>query len=149
MPERFKPNVTVASVICQDDRFLMVEELIDGQTRYNQPAGHLEAGEDLIAAATRETLEETAWEVKITGFLGVCVFEAPTGTTFIRHTFAGSPEIHHQGRPLDTGIVASHWLTLEEISALADNLRSPMIIPSIKQFLEGSVYPLAMVSWQR
>lgn len=45
--ERYKPNVTVACVINCDDKYLMVEELIDGKLTYNQPAGHLEAFESL------------------------------------------------------------------------------------------------------
>jgi len=35
----WKPNVTVAAVIELDDRFLLVEEDIDGKRVFNQPAG--------------------------------------------------------------------------------------------------------------
>ena len=39
----FKPEITVASVIEQDGRFLMVEEETEHGITLNQPAGHLEA----------------------------------------------------------------------------------------------------------
>ena len=65
------PHITVASVVQQAGRFLMVKENADGRTVYNQPAGHLELGESLIAAAERETLEETGWRVRATAFLGI------------------------------------------------------------------------------
>ena len=39
----WKPNVTVAAVIEQDGRFLLVEEETEDGLRFNQPAGHLEA----------------------------------------------------------------------------------------------------------
>ena len=63
---RFTPHVTVATIVEDNGRFLMVEELADGQAVFNQPAGHLEADESLIQAALRETLEETGWDVELT-----------------------------------------------------------------------------------
>ena len=67
------PHVTVATVVEQGGRFLLVEER-DKQTGdlvFNQPAGHLEAGETLAQAAVRETLEETGWNVELTAVLGI------------------------------------------------------------------------------
>jgi 8-oxo-dGTP pyrophosphatase MutT (NUDIX family) len=55
----WKPNVTVAAVVERDGRFLLVEERTERGLMFNQPAGHLEAGESIVAAAIRETLEET------------------------------------------------------------------------------------------
>ena len=63
-------HLTVATVVERDSTFLMVRETIDGEQVINQPAGHVEPGEDVMAAALRETMEETGWEVAITGFLG-------------------------------------------------------------------------------
>ena len=56
----WKPSVTVAAVIERGGRFLFVEERIDGRLVLNQPAGHLDPGESLLAACRREVLEETA-----------------------------------------------------------------------------------------
>ena len=47
-------DVTVAALIEQDDRFLLVEERANGNVVFNQPAGHLEPGETLTGAVTRE-----------------------------------------------------------------------------------------------
>ena len=52
-------DVTVAAIIERDGKFLMVEERAGGKLVLNQPAGHLEQGESLLAAAAREALEET------------------------------------------------------------------------------------------
>jgi hypothetical protein len=60
----WKPNVTVASVLERDGRFLLVEEETEYGICYNQPAGHLECGESLIDAVIRETLEETAYHAE-------------------------------------------------------------------------------------
>ena len=60
----WKPRVTVAALIENEGRFLLVQELISGRSVYNQPAGHLEDGETLIEAVIRETREETAWGIR-------------------------------------------------------------------------------------
>lgn len=52
----FKPHVTVACVVHAEDKFLIVEETINGKALWNQPAGHLEANETLLQAAERETV---------------------------------------------------------------------------------------------
>ncbi|MEY3219037.1 MAG: hypothetical protein RIT27_394 [Pseudomonadota bacterium] len=57
---RWTPYITVAAIIEQQGRFLMVEERIGERIVFNQPAGHLEQHETLIDAVVREVLEETA-----------------------------------------------------------------------------------------
>lgn len=49
----FKPHVTVACIVHAEDKFLVVEETINGKSLWNQPAGHLEADETLAQAAAR------------------------------------------------------------------------------------------------
>ena len=63
--DRFLPHATVATVLENDGKFLLVEELSQGRRVLNQPAGHLEPMESLIEAAARETLEETCWHTEI------------------------------------------------------------------------------------
>ena len=75
----WQPDVTVATVVVRDGRLLMVEETVGGQQVLNQPAGHLEPDESLQDAACRETLEETGWEVRLTGFVGAYQWKAPDG----------------------------------------------------------------------
>src|SRR5699024_10987316 len=66
-----KPELTVATVIERDGRFLLVEEYVGGRAVLNQPAGHVEPGETILQAAVRETREETAWSVTPQALLGV------------------------------------------------------------------------------
>ena len=58
----WKPSTTVAAVIEQNGKYLLVEEKQepDSGLFLNQPAGHLDPGESLLQGAIRETLEETA-----------------------------------------------------------------------------------------
>lgn len=73
----WQPDVTVATIVVEGGRLLMVEETVGGQLVINQPAGHLEPDESLLDAALRETLEETGWDVRLTAFIGAYQWKAP------------------------------------------------------------------------
>ncbi|CEA05200.1 putative hydrolase [Pseudomonas saudimassiliensis] len=142
---RFLPHVTVATIVEDNGRFLMVEEVSNNRVVFNQPAGHLEADESLIEAAYRETLEETAWTVEITGLTGMYLFRGDNGVTYQRTCFTARPLALQPDVQLDEGIVRAHWLTLEEITALRDQLRSPMVLECIIDYLNKPRYPLDLI----
>lgn len=140
------PHVTVATIIERDKRFLMVYEESDGKLVYNQPAGHLDPDETLHEAAIRETLEETGWTIKLTGVVGVNLYTAPSnGITYFRTTFIGEALTHDANRVLDTGIIEAVWLTYEELLERKEQLRSPMTLQIIDNYLEGRRFPLGVV----
>jgi 8-oxo-dGTP pyrophosphatase MutT (NUDIX family) len=143
----WKPRVTVAIVAEQNGRYLMVEEDVEGETRFNQPAGHLEDGESLVAAAIRECREETAWQFAPEALVGIYRWRnTPLADTYLRVTFAGRCTAHQPDLPLDTGIVAAHWLTLEEIRQREPLLRSPLVMRSFTDYLKGKRYPLELLT---
>ena len=141
------PRVTVACVVARCDRFLIVEEEIAGELAYNQPAGHLDPGETLQAAAVRETLEETGHGIALDAFLGVWQWVSPEhGEQVLRFGFAGHVTSHDASRPLDTGIRRAIWLRRDEIEALGARLRSPLILQTIDAWLDGRRLPVDAVS---
>jgi 8-oxo-dGTP pyrophosphatase MutT (NUDIX family) len=143
----WRPHVTVACVVVRDDRYLMVEEEVGGRLAYNQPAGHLDDGESLVAAAVRETLEETGWTIELEHFLGVHQWRSTEhGEGVVRFSFAARALTHDPGRPLDDGIRRAVWLTRAEIAALGGRLRSPMVLLSIDAWLAGQRLPLGTLS---
>ena len=84
-----RPVVTVATIVEREGRFLLVEEETRSGLKFNQPAGHLEPGEALTAAAAREALEETGWRVRPTALIGIYRWQAPdSGDTYVRFSFA-------------------------------------------------------------
>lgn len=140
------PHVTVATIIEQDNRYLMVYEEADGKKVYNQPAGHLDPNETLKEAAIRETLEETGWSIELTGVVGVNLYTAPSnGITYFRTTFIAKALSHDTQRPLDTDIIEAVWLTYEELVARKDQLRSPMTLQIIEEYRAGRRFPLEVV----
>ena len=142
-----RPAVTVASIVERDRRFLLIEEHTRGGVKLNQPAGHLEAGETLVGAAARETVEETGWSVSPTALVGIYRWDSvETGTTFVRFSFAADADAHDAARPLDSGIVRALWLTYDEIVARRDDHRSPLVMRCIDDFRSGQRWPLALVT---
>ena len=141
------PHITVAAVVQKDDRFLLVEELADGRNVFNQPAGHLEPGESLVEAVIRETLEETAWRFEPHALSGIYQWAHPEKQkTFIRFAFAGEVTKHLPDRELDTGIIRAVWLDKDQLVARSGQLRSPMVLRCIDDYLSGQRFPLDLVS---
>ena len=140
----WSPAITAATVIFDNDCYLLVKE-IDKQRKipvFNQPAGHLEPGETILEAAIRETLEETRWKVSIIGLLGIAFVHNPMGKTYLRHTFLANPIELDRTAELDSDIISTHWLHLEEIEALSDQLRAPVVLEAIEWHRSGVTYPV-------
>ncbi len=146
MTQIWKPHVTVAAVIEQDGRFLMVEESVERGKLFNQPAGHLEGGESIIDAAIREVREETAWRFQPTALVAVQLWRKnPEAPSFVRFCFTGEVHDHDAAQALDLDIIATHWLTLAQIRARTTQLRSALVLKSIESYLNGDRYPLSVV----
>jgi 8-oxo-dGTP pyrophosphatase MutT (NUDIX family) len=142
------PHVTVATVIERDGRYLLVEEQdkTSGAMVFNQPAGHLEEGESISAAALRETLEETGWQVELLGLLGIALYRAPgNGITYYRNTFLAAPVQPVVNAVLDPDIHAIHWLDYEAILDNSARMRSPLVVAAIEQHRRGICYPLELI----
>src|SRR3989338_8610119 len=143
----WKPNVVVAAIVERDGKFLLVEERPEaGESVLNQPAGHLDEGESLVAAVVRETLEETAWRFEPQALLGVYRWPHPVkGMTYLRFAFTGRAVRHEPERRLDHGIVRALWLTPEEIRASRARHRSPLVERCLNDYLAGRRYPLGLL----
>ncbi len=139
------PHLTVATIVTEADRFLMVEEQPLGRRVINQPAGHLEPGETLFEAAIRETLEETGWEVRLQSISGIYHYTvAEAGTTYHRVTFIAEP-IKEVTKMVDHDIDQVLWLTADEIHARRSEHRSPIVSRCLQDFLGGRSWPLELL----
>jgi len=140
------PHATVATVVEKDGRYLIVEEASNGRQVLNQPAGHVEDGEFIVAAARRETLEETGWEIEPTHLIGIYTYKAPhSKVTYYRFCYAAKALQHHPDLPLDDDIDQVHWFTLDEITSRTDVLRSPLVLKCIEDYLAGQKFPLDLI----
>ena len=147
MRQVWRPSVTVAAVIERGGRFLLVEEEVDGRRVLNQPAGHLDPDESLVAACRREVLEETAHYFAPRALVGIYRWHyPPKDVTFLRLCFCGELEGREEGRGLDCGIVAARWLSFEELRERKAQHRSPLVEQCVRDFLAGRRFPLELFS---
>jgi len=143
----WKPNVTVAAIIEQDGKFLLVEEETADGVMFNQPAGHLENGETLLDGVVREVQEETAYRFRPTGLLGVYHWRHPKkDITYLRFAFTGEITGHDPAQQLDDGIIRACWLTLDEVRATQAQHRSPQVLACIEHYLAGQRFPLSVLT---
>jgi 8-oxo-dGTP pyrophosphatase MutT (NUDIX family) len=144
---KWHPDLTVAAIVERDGRFLLVEEHIGGSRVLNQPAGHVEDGESLLAAVCRETREETAWAFTPEWLLGVYFWRNPRNRrTTVRFAFAGAVTDHDASQPLDSPVIGTHWLPASEIRAQEQRLRSPLVLRCIDDYLAGRRHALEAIN---
>lgn len=143
----WKPNTTVAAIVEQNGKFLLVEEETADGVRLNQPAGHLEDGETLLEAVVREAREETAYRFTPECLLGIYHWPHPgKDITYLRFAFTGKVTDHDANQPLDNGILRTLWMSLDEIRASQSIHRSPQVLACVEHYLAGQRFPLSVLT---
>ncbi len=145
----WKPNVTVAAVVEQNGKYLLVEEEPEpGLGLFlNQPAGHLDPGESIVQGTIRETLEETAYTFVPEYLLGIYQWHSQqVDTTYLRFAFAGHVTHRDPQRKLDTGILRADWFDVDEIVRNIERHRSPLVMQCIRDHQAGKRYPLELLT---
>jgi 8-oxo-dGTP pyrophosphatase MutT (NUDIX family) len=144
---QWMPHATVAAIVEDSGKFLLVEEITDRGNRFNQPAGHLEDNETLIEAVIRETLEETAYSFKPEALLGIYHWKHEhNDTTYLRFAYIGSVSNHQASMALDEGIIRTVWMTADEMRNNAMLMRSPQVLNCVEDYLSGQKFPLSVVT---
>lgn len=104
-------HLFVLVVVPHEGRYLVVEER-DGS--FYLPAGRVEPGENLMAAAVRETIEEAGALIGLQGFLGF-----DHGPEKMRFVFVGWPVLLQKLKStVDKHSRGARWATKEEIAEL-------------------------------
>ena len=144
----WQPTVFIVLVVVRlGHRLLLVHERKHGQLWY-LPAGRVEAGETLVAAARRETLEEAGIDICVDGILRI--EHTPTAEyTRVRVLFIAHPQDDRppKGRP-DEHTLGASWVSEEE---LADSDRFPLRgheVEEIAAYVRSGppVYPLSLLA---
>ena len=124
------PHLTVAAIIERDGRFLMVEE-----------------NESLAEAATRETLEESGRHFVPEAIVGLYRWRSPLNqVTYLRVAYCGQCSTRDRDISLDADIITTHWLSYAELQENAAQLRSPLVMRCIDDYLTAQRYPLDLVN---
>ena len=136
------PHITVASVVEEDKKYLLVEEYVQDLVVLNQPAGHLEENETIVEACAREVLEETAYKVRVDYLIGIYQErERNSLDMWLRFCFKCTVENEIIDRKLDKNIIRKVWLNKDDIVNPRYNLRSNMVLKCINDYESGQRYP--------
>ena len=131
-------DLTVAAVVENEGRYLLVEEYAMGRRVYSQPGGHIESGESPEEAVIREALEETGCDIACGDLIGVYLWIHPqTRQQFLRIVYAATFLRCDETRKLDDGVLGRQWLTLEELETRRHLLRSPAVLRCILDYIDG------------
>jgi len=127
-------------------RFLLVRESKHGE-RWYLPAGRVEPGESLIAAAERETLEESGIPIVVDGIVRVEHTPMP-GATTVRVIFTARPADDTPPKSVpDADSLGATWATIDDIRALP--LRKDEVLRICGHLARGgAVYPLAALAFE-
>lgn len=140
-------TVIVSAAIIADGRVLLVQEGKPGfHGQWGLPGGRVEEGEPLVAAITREVLEETGYVVRVTGMTRVLRYISQLGFHCVRFNFAAEI-VGGEPRVDGVEILAQQWFTAEEVAAIEDaSLRTPAIArAAMRDAFEGVIHPLGIV----
>jgi 8-oxo-dGTP pyrophosphatase MutT (NUDIX family) len=140
-----KLDLTVAAIAEDNGRFLFVRERAARRVVLNQPAGHVEPGESFVDAVVRETREETGREFRPESVTGLYLWQGPSGRTVLRVAFAGRVGERNAGSTLDRAILDTLWLDRHELAARTQEHRSPLVLLSVDDYLQGSRHSLELL----
>lgn len=131
-------------VVRHRDRFLLVHERKHGGGWYF-PAGRVEPGETLAAAAQRETLEEAGIPIALDGILRV---EHTPGSSNarVRVLFTAHPVDDTPPKSLpDEHTLGAAWVTLDDLASLP--LRGAEVERVLGEVARGApVYPMSLIA---
>jgi 8-oxo-dGTP pyrophosphatase MutT (NUDIX family) len=128
-----------------DKKVLMVNEIDNGINCWNQPAGHVEQGEDLLTAAKREALEETGYSVEITGIQAIYQgIHGTSGTHYLRVCFR-AVALEQLTETLDPDILSAQWLDLDDLRAGHYQLRSELTRQTLEDSGDAPIYPVNLI----
>lgn len=141
-------KVISGCLIIKDNKILMVKEanpICYG--KWNFPAGHVDEGEKIRAAAIREVFEETGCTVKLKGLLPIVSVKAPSGETHVLVRFVA--DIVEENIKFNSEeILDVKWIDINEIKNMNINeIRGYDTTKKIIKDIENNnIYPLDVIS---
>lgn len=139
------PHLTVAAIIEQQGKFLLVEESPDGRQVFNQPAGHVEEDESILMAVVREVKEEVCRHFEPEALCGIYRWRSPhDGITYLRAAFCGTISAYDRQLQRDSDIIGDNWFSRSELDH--QPLRSPLVLRCIDDYLAGRRLPLELIT---
>jgi 8-oxo-dGTP pyrophosphatase MutT (NUDIX family) len=123
----------VAAILVNDDRILFVHRASNREwapNTWDVPGGHIEPGEDEIAAVRREVHEELSVDIATTPLVRFAELRGATWEVAFFRIDAWSGEVSNAAPHEHSGV---SWMTPAEVSGLP--LADPAILPILRSAL--------------
>lgn len=139
-------NIIVSAVIEHDGSYLLIQEAKEKvKGLWSFPRGKVQFGEGLIAAVRREVLEETGYEIRLTGIVNVQFeqWDGGEGVT-VAFNFRGEVAGERKTEELAWDVQAIDWKTPAELRQMVQEgaVRLPTTVRLIDEALAGTEYSL-------
>ncbi len=134
--------LTVSVIMMREGKVLLLREQKNGGLMYNLPGGHVDAGESVMVAATREAAEETGFSIRLGSLVQIMNRTWEDGHHSVRQTYTA--EITGGDLKTEEGSKAL-WMTRKEVENIPENQwnfatkQAIMLAFEGKQAPEGSV----------
>ncbi len=139
--------IVCGGIVEKDGKLLMVQEGKQvARGLWNLPGGKLELNESIIEGALREIREETGFEIKLDGLVGVYQINYKNDNIPRIHFRFKASIISGEMKIQEGEILDAKWFAPKEILAMDDSkLRSPVIKACVRDYLAGKLYPIDAV----
>ena len=141
-------NIFVSTVVLEGDKVLMMREAknnLGQRGTWNFPAGHAEHGEGLADAAVREVLEETGYEVKLTGVAAMQKIDSADGGMKFVVFFTGERIMKAQANTGDETEKVD-FVPISKMDSLP--MRFSELITIAQKVANGQVAPLDILAFE-
>jgi len=139
--------VVTANLMERDGKILLIQEgNPPAKGKWNFPAGRLERDGDILENTIKEAKEETGYDVKLEGLVGVYHEFRKGGTNPLIVVFK-SNIVGGKLAPDENEIMDAGWFSLEEIKK--KDLRNSYILKSIDDLRKRGLLPLGVVRVQK
>jgi len=143
----------VGAIIKRRGKILLVQEAQGfSKGQWNQPAGWVDPGEDPLKAVIREIKEETGFDFKPEGIIGIYSIVQKRPKELVSVGLPHAIKIIYRGavsnqiKDLTEDVAKISWYTPDEIEDMdVDTLRDMDIKQEVTDFLAGKSYPLDLV----
>ncbi|MGN0902067.1 MAG: NUDIX domain-containing protein [Succinivibrio sp.] len=151
MSQRFKPYATVALIIENEGKFLMVEEYNEDQNNrlvFSNPCGHVDAKESILDAALREGHEETGCDIELTSLVSIDEY-VKDSETILRFCFEA--KLKNKADCLkaddpDNEILDVKWYSKEQIYEGKEFWRTRLVGQNFDAYFKGQRFPLNLIN---
>ncbi|MEK6887507.1 MAG: NUDIX domain-containing protein [Candidatus Aenigmatarchaeota archaeon] len=138
-------HVVTANLIEKNKKILLVQEGHKyAYGLWNFPAGKLEEEISLVNNAIKEAKEESGYNVKVKGLIGI-YHHMSKDKNVVAIVFASSIISGSMRKTSDEEILQANWFTFQEIKKMKDKLRGSYVLTAINDYKKKGFFNINTV----